>query len=184
MRLVLAIFLLTFLPPFAVSAKVVSQETANTYYTACMGHNDPRLDPEGQMNLCSCAAANIMIKMTVEELAKMSPDVKNKTGRAIYDKMLIDVYGPCMNVPVQNALATQCMKDGKIKQFLLRDTSGMCQCMAARTGDFIESDGRKIIEDILEKFPKTTDIFPLLLDDHQVREKAYSHVYTCMHDQK
>ncbi|MDB5490706.1 MAG: hypothetical protein JWO78_555 [Micavibrio sp.] len=172
------------MPGTALAEKPVTQKVANTYYTSCMGHEDPRMDAEGQMSLCSCAAARMMGELTLEDITYMSADPANKDGRARYNKMLVNVYGPCMKLPVQKELAAQCMRDKKIKQFMLRDTTGMCECMAARTGDYIDAASEDIMLTILQAEPKVTDIFPRMMGSQRIRGAAENFIYTCMHDQK
>ena len=179
---VIALFIM--LMPGMASAKPVTQKIANTYYDVCMSHDDPRMDAESQMNLCSCAAARMMSFLSLEDMAHMSADVKNTAGRAIYDKMLVNVYGPCLKLPVQKALAEQCVADRKIKQFMLRDTTGMCECMAARTGDYMDHDSDNILGTIVEQDPKVTDLFPRMMTSSRIRGAAENFIYTCMHDQK
>ena len=179
-----ATMLMMILIPGMASAKPVTQKVANTYYDVCMSHEDSRMDAESQTNLCSCAAARMMSYLSLEDVVRMSADIKDKTGRAIYDKMLVNVYGPCLKLPVQKALAEQCVADKKIQQFMLRDTTGMCECMAARTGDYMDSDSDNILGTIVQQDPKVTDLFPRMMTSSRIRGAAENFIYTCMHDQK
>lgn len=176
--------LMLLMPVTASADQPVTQKIANTYYDVCMSHEDSRMDSESQMNLCSCASARLMKELTLEDMAHMSPDVKNETGRAIYNKMLVNVYGPCLKLAVQKGLAEQCVADRRIKQFMLRDTTGMCECMAARTGDYMDSDSDNILVEIIHNDPKVTDLYPRMMTSSRIRGAAENFVFSCMHDQK
>jgi hypothetical protein len=182
--LALIALVMMLMPGTASADKPVTQKIANSYYDVCMSKEDSRMDTESQMNLCSCASARMMKELTLEDMVRMSPDVKNTAGRAIYNKMLVNVYGPCLKLAVQKTLAQQCVDDRKIQQFMLRDTRGMCECMAARTGDYMDAESDNILVTIIDQDPKVTDLYPRLMSSPRVRDAAESFVFSCMHDQK
>ena len=93
-----------FLFSFSVNAQTpVTEKTANAYYASCTSQSDERLTPDAQAILCGCVSAKLMSSLTMEEIASMSE--KPGPGRDVYDKMLINAYSPCLQIPIQDQIS-------------------------------------------------------------------------------
>jgi hypothetical protein len=172
------LFLLTLAPTASMAQTAISEKVANAYYQACMEHDDDRLGGESQDALCGCMSVKIMSALTLEDIAAMSP--KPGPGRAAFDKMLMNVYGPCMKAPVEDTLYRQCMGDRKIKEFSLRDTGKLCRCTASRSGAYYEQQAEPMMQDILRRAPGLSDPVTYILDDQGLRQRAEDILFECL----
>lgn len=162
----------------ALAATPVSQQTANAYYQSCISRADERMSLSAQEGLCSCAAARMVTTMTLEDLVQMKPE--SGPGRAAYNKMLAEVYGPCMQFPIEDELHNECMRDSKIKQFALRDQGALCHCMAKKTGALMPDQAPGLMRNIIKHNPGISDPFKALLNNQTLREQAYNNIYSCL----
>jgi hypothetical protein len=158
----------------------VSPKTANSYYASCMDHKDLRMMPGTQENLCSCASVKLMSDMTLEELAVMSP--QPGPGRVPYNKMLVHVYGPCLQPAIQDELEDECMQDNRIKQFMIKNQDRLCQCMGQKSVDYLSTKITSMLQDLIKTDPKLTDIYTPLLDNPDLRGHAYGYINSCLHE--
>lgn len=160
-------------------AEPVSQDTANAYYKACMAPDDERMSDEAQQALCGCTAAQMMLVMTAEDIATMSP--KPGPGRAAYDKMLVNAYGPCMQFPVEENVYDGCMRDGHIKKFALKDQGKLCRCLSTKTTETLPVDAPKIMRSTLKAAPGMTDPYDAIAYNRELRQRALDNLTPCLH---
>lgn len=160
-------------------AEPVSQDTANDYYKACMTPDDERMSDDAQESLCGCTSAQMMLVMTAEDIKTMSP--KPGPGRAAYDKMLAEAYGPCMQIPVEEDIYNGCMKDGHIKQFALKDQGKLCRCLATTTTETLPIEAPKIVRKNLKTTPDLTDPYNIIAYDADLRARALDNLTPCLH---
>ena len=165
--------------PFSAKAQTaISNETANAYYKKCMENDDTRMSDETQESLCSCTAVKMMSVVTNEDIAQMS--AAPGPGRAAFDKMLTEAYAPCMQIPVEEQLYGECMRDTKIQEFALRDPSALCHCMAKSTTRLLPVQAPDILRMKLEKKPDLTDAFDPIAYDEELRSFAYNNLFLCL----
>lgn len=163
----------------SVKSTPIPQSTANAYYANCMSRKVDRMSDDDQQNLCSCSAAKMMSTMSLEELTVMSPE--KGPGRAAYDKMMTQVYGPCLHTPVQDQLYNECMSDPKIKDFAIKDQAGLCHCTSQKSGDDFANGASQLIAVILKNDPKVTDMYSAVLNNNTFRGQAYQNLFSCLH---
>lgn len=163
----------------AMAQTAVSREAANAYYQNCMAKDDPRMTDLAQEGLCSCTAARMMTALTMEDIAAMTPEPG--LGRIPFNKMLTEVYGPCMQYPVEDQLNKECMNDTKVNQFALRDQGALCRCMAGRSGQLLSTEGAVIMRDVLARNPNLADPMDAILSNASFRQRAYENLYSCLH---
>lgn len=156
----------------------ISKRVANAYYENCVSRDDPRMSDSAQNSLCSCSAAKFMEIMSLEEVVAMKKEIG--PGRIAYNKMLREVYGPCMQAPIEEVLYEECSNDRHVKEFLLRDTTRLCRCTATRTGNVLAAEGAAIITRLLVQNPDMADPMNYILQDQIFRQKAYGNLYECL----
>lgn len=159
-------------------ATAITKDIANAYYRNCMGQQDARITPDGQEALCSCTAARMTQKMTVEDVRIMGRN--DQEGRKKLNYMLVNVYGPCMQYPVQDLVITQCLSDPKIDMMKLkRDRGELCECMGERTGEWFSTKGNALITKLLERDPNLTDPIGPIMESTDFKRAAYNGLLAC-----
>jgi len=171
--------LLTLLAHPSQAQTPITKDAANAYYTNCKAQSDPRLRTETQEALCACTAAQMMQKMTVEDVHMMAGN--NQAGRLALNKMLLEVYAPCMNFPVQDMIYDECMNDEKVDMAGLNmDKTILCGCMGEKTGVWMATSGRALMSQILARTPNITDPIGPVMEDKTFRKQAYQNMMACM----
>jgi hypothetical protein len=170
---------LLFLTPAVARATPISKATANAYYSNCMKQADPRLSPQNQQALCACTSSQMMQSLTMEDMQAMGQ--KTAAGNAALNKMLINVYAPCITYPVQDLLNSQCMSDPKVKAIGSAMNMGrLCGCMSKRTGDWYAVQGRALMAQILAQNPNVVDIITPVMQSKQFNDQAYANLRACL----
>ena len=158
----------------------VSKATANKYYENCAALRDERMSEDTQNAFCACTSARVMDAMSMEELTTMYQD--NQQGRNMLNKMLTDVYAPCMNFPVQDLVHDNCMHDENLISLNLKNPAlyELCGCMSMLTGEWFTGEGRDFMADLLEKNPNITDPIGPVMESKAFKAKSYEFMTRCM----
>lgn len=164
----------------AAAQTPVSNETANAYYANCAAMRDERMSEQTQQAFCACTSARIIEAMTMEELTVMYE--QSQDGRNMLNKMLTEIYAPCMNFPVQDLVYDNCMKDDKLNSLNLKDPRmyELCGCMSMLSGEWFADKGGSLMASILEKDPNVTDPLGPIMDSKEFQSKSYEFMTRCM----
>jgi hypothetical protein len=172
------VFLLL-LTPLPSRAQAVDKATANAYYKNCLAQSDPRFTPQNQQALCACTAAKMTESMTVQDMQLLGQ--QTPAGNAALNKMVLNVYAPCITYPVQDLLNNQCLTDPKIKAIgAMMDMKTLCGCMSKKTGAWYATQGRSLMADILAKNPNVTDIVTPVMESKAFQAQAYENLRACL----
>jgi hypothetical protein len=174
------LIVLTFIAlPSAAKATEISKEAANAYFGQCMGARDERMTPETQEELCACTSAHMMGKLSAEEIQIMGENTSR--GRAVLNKMLIEVYGPCMAGPVTDLVTGQCATDPRIALAdQTVDRTVLCGCMTERTNEWFSTAGPQIMAQALLEQPYTGDPITPVAESKVFKDETYEIMLACM----
>ncbi len=177
-RIFFILAFILFVPLAAHAQTPIDSTTAKTYYANCMAKGDPRLTAESHEALCACTAAAMQKSMTVEDVQEMNASTPESRDKL--NKMLTEVYAPCMSYPVQDLVTAQCQQDEKIKLMGLKDMGGLCSCMGKRTGDWFSTAGRSLMAEVLKANPTITDPVGPVMESKAFQQQAYQNLMTCV----
>lgn len=148
--------LIMVLVPLMAQATPVSDQTANQYYTNCSKQNDPRMSNKSLDSMCACNAAMMKKNFTMEDMQLMV--AQTPESRIALNKMLINVYAPCMNFPVNDLLYNNCKNERKLQIFgSMFDVDSFCSCVSKNTSDWLTTEGRALMSDIIKNDPNIFD---------------------------
>ena len=176
MRIICLTLLGCFLSTFALAATPISKDQANAYYEACKKSPDPRFSAEVQDLFCACTASHYMTALTVEDVKTMGQ--QNQSGRNAMNKMILDVYAPCIQYPTRAYHYDACITDPKAK--ILGDPTKLCSCAADSVASHLEKNARIMFQDILRKNPNIGDPMQTLYDDAGFQSYAKSQLMSCV----
>ncbi|MDP7142472.1 MAG: hypothetical protein QF692_04625 [Alphaproteobacteria bacterium] len=141
--------LLAFAPVSASAQTAISPEQAYSYYQNCTSTRDPNISGETQDIFCKCTAMKMQSDFYVEDMVMMQGD--SDPARKAINKMLLNVYAPCMEFPVRDLIFKRCIENEYNVQ------KDICECLANRMADYTASSARKYLSDILKNDPNITD---------------------------
>ncbi len=175
--LLTALFLIFIsLPAFAQTP--ISKEAANNYFNQCVGgQSHGQLSPNAQNMLCACTAARMTQFLNVEDMQAMASQ-DTTIARPAFNKMMIDVYAPCMEMPTQEYHYNACISDPKTASY--GDPQKICECMSWEVANYMKSNGQQVFRDILARNHMVTDPMAALTEDPSFQQFAQSKLLSCL----
>ena len=169
------------LVPICAFATPVSKEQANTYYASCVENaakTEQRFSKPSQELFCACTAAKLTESFSIEDMQTMT-DTTNPNARKALNKMIVNVYAPCMEAPTQEYHVTQCLSNPQVGR-LGGDPAALCQCAAAGIAQHLKDHGGAMFEEILSRNPNIEDPMQALYDDPKFRSFAQAKLLKCL----
>ncbi len=165
--------------PSGSGATAISKDMANKYYENCKSRPDPMkvMSEQSKDNLCACSAANLMKAMTVEDIKIMGGN--DQAARNALNKMLTQVYAPCMEFPSRDLVYANCEDNAKLKA-VASDIKGLCGCVAGQAAQYIAANGPGIMQQELMKNPNVTDPLGPLMQSQEFTQASQSFTMQCL----
>ena len=160
------------------NATPVDRPMAEAYFQNCKSQPaQGGLSAKSQKYLCACTAAAMMNTMQVEDVQAMSQP--NAAGRAATNKMLINVYAPCMRFPAKDHYYNNCITNPQTKT-LSRNPQKLCGCMSDEVANYLENRGPEVFKQILQRNPNIVDPMTALTNDKAFQSYAQSRLIGCV----
>ncbi|NQZ14488.1 MAG: hypothetical protein HRT94_06680 [Alphaproteobacteria bacterium] len=155
----------------------VSKEIANNYFINCKSQTDPRFSAASQEIFCACTAANMVQSYTLEDMQNASrPD---EIGRAAANKLIINVYAPCIQFPAREYHYNSCVQNPQTK-ILGGDPQKLCACTAERVAAHIQQNAQSMFSQILAVNPTIADPMQALYSDNNFQKTAQAQLMACL----
>lgn len=145
MKIFTIAFALFLFAPAAMAQTPVSKETANAYFENCVKTASPtqEMSVDGQQLLCACTAARLTQFFSMEDWKAMTAPDAN-VARPAYNRMMTDVYAPCMAQPMRERYYNRCLKAQGAQQQI-------CNCTADRLATYMQNHGGRLLGGILAR---------------------------------
>ncbi len=170
----LLLFLFVFLAATIPSAKAqtsVSSEMARDYITNCNKQTDERMSKETQDIFCRCTALQMQKNISVEDMQAMSSG-----DRDAANKILINVYAPCMEFPVRDLIFNKCRKDA------YQAGKQICDCMATKVAAYTAEQAQEQLENILKYNPDVYDPMQEIIESNGFQKYEKRVVLECIQE--
>ena len=183
MRFALALLILLLAPVSAHAQNgftPVSKETANAYFNNCIAQkSEQSFSPQAQDMLCACTAARLTQFFSMEDMATMTnPQAAPDAQRGAFNKMLINIYAPCMEEPTREFHYNACITNPQTAQY--GDPAKICRCMADEVATHIKINGPSVFEELVARNPNISDPMSALTDDPSFQTFAQSKLLGCL----
>ncbi len=170
-------FILPFLFALLLSITVQAQtamnaQMAQTYMANCVSNQDPRMSPETQGIFCQCTVNRMQKTISVEEMKIMAQQTQNSI--AIQNKVLTQVYAPCMEFPVRDLIFNKCQTD------TYQSKQGICMCMSGRMATFVSTESQRLLGSILQRTPNLADPIGAIMETPEFTQKEKRIVLECI----
>lgn len=177
-KFVVALFaLLIFTVSPAAAQTKVTKETANAYFNNCINQPAQGMSVETKQYMCACTAAKMQESMTVEDIKTMAQ--QSAAGRLATNKMIINVYAPCIEYPARDHYYTNCMNDPKSKNYT-SNVQGMCACLGTQVASYLKQNAKNEFSRILSRTPNITDPMSALTNDPAFMNFAQRKLMACV----
>lgn len=151
----------------------MSNEKAGEFYKHCLQRaaEDKTMKQSTKALFCQCNMVHMQQTMTMEDVAASTGN--DQAARNAINKMLIEVYAPCMEYPVRDLLAGQCAKDipGKPK---------VCNCISDNMGSYMSKVAKPMFKEMLSKNPNMTDPMNALLENPEFKKQQQNMAFSCI----
>lgn len=148
------------------------KEFANIMYKSCVESEHPVLKKKELEMFCGCTASNMTKVFNTRQMKAMSEDTEE--GQYQRNRMLLNVYAPCIEYPTRAMLLDNCLKQER-----LRNPTKTCGCIADGMGEYMRENAPKAIEQAIKR--DKTDIDPLrfMLNSPAYRQYERSLAMSC-----
>lgn len=163
--------------PLSASATSIDRETANAYFLNCKANPDPRFSEETQEQFCGCTATSMMEGFTIEDMKKVGTP-EDPGARTAVNKMMINVYAPCIQFPAQEYHYQSCISNPKTK--ILGNPETVCQCAADKVAAYLQGNSKNLLRSILRKDPTIMDPMQAIYDDAGFQNYAQKQLMGCL----
>jgi hypothetical protein len=165
------------MPAPSNTATPLSTEQANNFYAHCASNNDPRMSQSTQEAMCACNAVMMQRHMSVEDVQLMVSDTQE--SRLALNKMLLEVYAPCMNYPVNDLILGECLQNPQLDN-ATTSKDALCLCMAERTAAWFLDEGRNLMGRLIAENPNITDPISPVMESRPFKNAAMQSLTSCM----
>lgn len=178
-RILLVLLLLAPASAMAQGFTPVSKETANKYYANCMAQQSPqqKLSQQSQQIMCACTAARMTQFFTMEDMKAMM-DNNPAIARPAYNKMLVEVYAPCMESPTREYYHMVCLNNPDTARY--GDPQKICTCLGNAMGMHLQYNGPEVFRELLSRNPNLMDPMTALTNDPAFETFAQTKLVECL----
>lgn len=169
--------LLIFTIPAAHAQTKVTPEMANAYFNNCLNQPGPGMSSETKQYMCACTSAKMQESMTVEDIRTMAQ--QSTAGRLATNKMIINVYAPCIEYPARDHYYSTCMNNPQTKN-LTKNVQGLCTCLGSQVAGYLKQNAKKEFTRILSRTPNITDPMTALTNDPAFTQFAQGKLMACI----
>lgn len=175
--LLLALVVVLFSAPTQAQT-LVSKDAANKYFASCIAQPpSEQFSKQSQNTFCACTAARMTQFFYVEDMLAMTgPDPV--AARPAYNKMIVHLYAPCMELPSQEHFYNTCINNPDSAAYA--DREGTCQCLGKSIGLHFKLHGPEIFRNVLATNPNVVDPMAAAYQDPAFTKFAQEKLVTCL----
>lgn len=173
---IIFIGLFLFLPSLS-HATPIDRETANAYFLNCKANPDPRFSEQAQEQFCGCTASQMLTGFTVEDM-QMINTPNDPAARKAVNKLMINIYAPCIQFPAKEYHYQTCVKEPKTK--ILGNPERLCACAADQVAGYLQSNSKNLLRNILRRDPNIVDPMQAIYNDAEFQKFAQSRLAGCI----
>ncbi|MAM33657.1 MAG: hypothetical protein CMH28_01125 [Micavibrio sp.] len=127
----------------------ISPQVAQAYAQNCAQQENPYISAETKDIFCQCTASYMQKTMSMEDLQAMRGN--DQPARNAINKMMIQVYSPCMEFPVRDLVYKKCQEDA------FQAGQKICQCLSNNMAAYVSKRAKADLPAILQANPNITD---------------------------
>jgi hypothetical protein len=179
--ILLAIILLVPISAKAQNYTPVSKDMANNYFNNCVqssAKTEQRFSPQAQQMFCACTAARLTQFFSIEDMQMMT-NTTDPNSRVAFNKMVVNIYAPCMKEPMREYHYWQCISNPQVGQ-ISSNPQKMCSCAADQLGIHMEVYGAQMFQKILQNNPTIEDPMNAIYGDPDFQRIAQQKAMACL----
>lgn len=170
-HLLLCMLALAFATP-ALAQTPVSDQAVQAYVAGCVKQPSRTMDAATLTQFCQCSGLHIQKNMSLEEVKAQAGN--DQAARNALNKVVTQVYAPCMEYPVRALVALQCKQNP--------ETAGhpqVCACAADSMALYTQREAQKQLPQLLAANPNMTDPSAVFMSTPQFEAAQKQIADTC-----
>ncbi|MDY0028757.1 MAG: hypothetical protein RBR86_02315 [Pseudobdellovibrionaceae bacterium] len=155
----------------AKAATPISDQMAQKFYGQCLENSkkDGTMSEQSAQVYCECTGKTMQQNMSVEDIQAMSG--QDQAARNAINKVVTDVNGPCMAIPLHDKVYNKCMTDvGKL---------GMCECLASGISLELSKQTQSMMRTLLANNPNMYDPMGELMEMPEYKQTERKIAMSC-----
>ena len=130
-------------------ATPINNTMADKFYLNCVagGQQEGTMSQPDIEKYCACTSNNMQRVVSVKELGAIGKDTPE--GRAILNKVIVQVNAPCSEFPISAMVQKECIAKGNSQR--------ICGCLSVGVGKFLSQKSENWLGEILTKNPNTAN---------------------------
>jgi hypothetical protein len=162
-------------PPVANTATALTAQQAATMYQSCLAQGAPaELTPQTKDIFCQCTATYTQKAITVEEMAAATT-AGNPNAAAIQQKIILEVYAPCMEFPVRDLITAECVKTPA-----LAANPQICPCLAKNMSAYTAQTAQANLGKLMASGRPVGDVMNGLMETPEFKAAQQDIAMKCM----
>ncbi len=152
----------------------ITPQIAQTYYQQClMAPSNPPLSASTRDIFCQCTAMYVQKNISYEEMGLANQ--ASATGHAIQQKILLQVYAPCMEFPVRELIQGECAANQA-----LAAQPHICPCVSKNMAKYTAQSAQANLGAMLKTGQALGDPMNALLDSPEYQKAQQDVAMKCM----
>ena len=172
-------------PPAASAPEETIESFSRRYNENCLKKQNDVLKGDDLRMLCACTSSKLQEKMTVGEIRQMATDTPE--GQVQRNRMVIDVYAPCMEYPSRALLMSRCADYKtsleKTPQGQALNGEAICSCLAQNMAAYVAVNAQAILTKKLAVSPSDMDPLGAFLNSPEYQAQVNSTFASCVQGQ-
>lgn len=156
----------------------VPKEQANAYFAECVKKPpSEQFSIQAQQEMCACTAARMTQFFSLED-SKLMYGTDPIKARVAYNKMMTDIYAPCMEGPTREHFYNTCIADPNNAKY--GDPQKLCACLGNQMGAYMKVHGAEQYAKLLAYDPNMMDPNSALYADPSFQTFAQKQLLSCV----
>jgi hypothetical protein len=166
------------------AAVPINDEFVAAYQKNCMAQRNQRMTMETQDSFCACTGQKMKETMTVDDIQTMGG--QDQAARNMLNKVMLDVYVPCMDGLVREMVNDECMANNQVDAGNARlaplniNKNDLCKCMSDKTGAWYVTNGRSLMTKVLADNPNIVDPMTPVTESQEYKDAVLQNMLSCV----
>lgn len=161
-------------PQMPTTRTPITPQIAQSYYQNCLAApSNPPLSPSTRDIFCQCTSTYIQRNISYEEMAMANQ--ATPAGNAIRQKILLQVYAPCMEFPVRELIHGECSAKPQ-----LAAQPHICPCVSKHVAQYMAQSAQQNLAGLMKAGQDLADPMNALMESAAFQQAQQSIAMKCM----
>ncbi len=171
---------------YVARAETLTESQTQRFYEQCLssdiGHGKYMLTEDVKTDLCQCVRTQLETGAITESDLGAASAGDNRFTPDLKEKILANVYAPCLHTPVHDLFYQGCKSDPQISGAVM-EPEKFCSCVADQVSSFIAENGSQLIETQAGDQGAIGNPLGTLIKSQKFQDISQTALLTCVREQ-